>query len=244
MPTPAVTLKLRRFRRNFGIMAPKVVVRGHVPWYLLALPIVLLALLLGLGGWMVAQRSQAGVLEQEVDGLRQQLLTQREELALLRSTAGTGQNAVNIERATQQQLLGRLQVLESQNAALKEDVLLFERLIPLAGEGASVRVENFRVVAEENGRYRYRLLIVFQPDRQTTEFRGRLQLAVTYRHAGKERNLLLPRTQDSSAEYLVETKHFLRREGGFELPQEGVLLGVEARVLLGDTLRSKRSAQL
>ena len=140
MPTPAVTLKLRRFRRNFGIMAPKVVVRGHVPWYLLALPIVLLALLLGLGGWMVAQRSQAGVLEQEVDGLRQQLLTQREELALLRSTAGTGQNAVNIERATQQQLLGRLQVLESQNAALKEDVLLFERLIPLAGGGASVRV--------------------------------------------------------------------------------------------------------
>jgi len=220
------------------------VVRGHLPWYLLAIPVVLLALLLAVGGWLVAQRNQAGKLGQEVDSLRQQLQEQREELNLLRSVAGTGQSAVNIERATQQQLLGRLQLLESQNAALKEDILLFERLIPPAGERASVSVENFRVVSEANGRYRYRLLIAFQPDRQTTDFRGRLQLAITYFAAGKERNLLLPSNQNNFADYLIDTKHFLRKEGLFELPQGGRLLSVEARVLQGDTLKFKGLAQL
>ncbi len=180
----------------------------------------------------------------EVEELRQQLMEQREELTLLRSTAGTGQNAVSIERATQQQLLGRIQGLEGQNAALKEDILLFERLIPVAGEGAVIRVENFRVVREASNRYRYRLLIAFQPDRQNPDFRGRLQLAIAYLHSGKERQLLLPERRDSSTEYLLEVKHFLRREGQFELPEGAVLQGVEARVLQGDTLKSKRLAQL
>lgn len=244
MPTPAVALKLRRFRRRFGITAPKVVVRSHLPWRWLALPALLLVLLVGVVGGLVAQRNEAGTLSQDLEVLRQQLLVQREELNILRSTAGTGQNAVSIERATQQQLLGRIQVLETQNAALKEDILLFERLIPVAGESASVRVENFKVVQEANTRYRYRLLVAFQPDRQNPDFHGRLQLAIAYLHSGKERQLLLPERRDGAAEYSLETKHFLRREGVFELPEGAALRTVEARVLQGDTLKSKRLAQL
>jgi hypothetical protein len=244
MPTPAVTLKLKRFRRRFGISAPRVVVRSHVPWQWLTLPAVLLALLLGTAGWLMAQRNEAGVLGQEVESLRQQVLTQREELDFLRSTAGTGKNAVSIERAAQQQLLTRIRNLEAENSGLKEDMLLFERLIPVAGETASVRVENFRVIKEPGARYRYRLLIAFQPDKQNTDFRGRLQIAISYASAGKAMQLLLPEKQNSAAEYQLDVKHFLRREGGFELPAGAVLQGVEARVLQGDTLKSKRVAQL
>lgn len=243
MPTPTVALRLRRFRRRFGIAAPKVVVRSPLPWRWLALPALLLLLLMGMVGWLVAQRNEAGMLGQELEGLRQQLLIQGDELNLLRSTAGTGQNAVSIERATQQQLLGRIQSLEAQNAALKEDILLFERLMPVAGDSASVRIENFRVVQEASAHYRYRLLVAFQPDRQNTDFRGRLQLVIDYLHSGKAWQLLLPEKQNGSAEYLLETKHFLRREGLFELPEGAVLQRVEARVLQGDTLKSKRLAQ-
>ena len=32
MPTPAVALKLKQFRRRFGITASRVVVRSHLPW--------------------------------------------------------------------------------------------------------------------------------------------------------------------------------------------------------------------
>lgn len=244
MPTPAVALRLKRFRRRFGITAPKVVVRSHLPWQWFFLPIVLIILLFWVIGWLVLQRNEAGVLGQEMEGVRQQLLVQREELNILRSTAGTGQNAVSIERATQQKLLARIRDLESQNAAIKEDILLFERLIPAAGEGAAVRIENFRVVQEAPGAFRYRLLFAFQPDKQSPDFRGRLQFVVEFAVSGKRMQLLLPDRSEASPEYQLELKHFLRREGGFKLPEGAVLLGVEARVLQGDTLKLKRLAQL
>lgn len=243
MPVPAVSLRLQRFRRRFGIAAPKVVVRSHVPWTWLVLPAGLLALLLGAVGWLLAQRSEAGALGLEVEALRQQLLIQREELNVLRTTAGTGKNAANIERATQLQLLGKIQSLETQNAALKEDILLFERLIPVSGDSASIRVESFRVAHEGRGRYRYWLLLAFQPDKQNPEFRGRLQLAINYvRGAGKEL-LILPDKTEGLTEFNVDVKRFLRREGVFILPEGGVLQDVEVRVLQGDTLKSKQVAQ-
>jgi hypothetical protein len=219
-------------------------VRSHVPWQWIALPAVLLALLLGTAVWLKAQRNEAGALGEEVDYLRQQLLAQGEELNMLRSAAGTGKNAVNIERAAQQQLLNRIQRLESENTGLKEDILLFERLIPVAGESASVRVENFRVSKESATRYRYRLLIAFQPDKQSPDFRGRLEVAVSFANAGKALQLMLPQKGESPADYQLQIKHFLRREGVFELPVGAILQGVEARVLQGDTLKSKRLAQL
>ncbi|PKO38395.1 MAG: hypothetical protein CVU31_18995 [Betaproteobacteria bacterium HGW-Betaproteobacteria-4] len=205
---------------------------------------MLLLLLVGVVGWLIAQRNEAGALAQEKDELRQQLQVQREELNILRSTAGTGKNAVSIERATQQQLLGQIQSLEAENAALREDVLLFERLIPVAGEGGAVRVESFRLAQESPGKIRYRLLFAFQPDRQNPDFRGRLQLAVSYRLSGKSLHLQLPEGSAGSSDFQLELKHFLRREGVFALPDGAILQQVEARVLQGDTLKAKRVAQL
>lgn len=244
MPTPAVSLRLKRFRQRFGITAPRVVVRGHLAWQWFAVPMLFLVVMVGVVGWLITQRNETGSLGREVEVLRQQLLAQREELIVLRSTAGTGQNAVGIERASQQLLLERIQLLESQNAALKEDMLLFERLIPESGEGPSIRIENFRIVQEAQGRYRYRLLLAFRHGRQTPDFRGRLQLAISFLLSGKKGQLMLPDKRENGSEYQIELKHFLRREGIFDLPAGAVLQGVEARVLQGDSLKSKRSAQL
>lgn len=244
MPTPAVTLKLKRFRRRFGISAPRVVVRSHLSWRWSVLLGAVLALLLGAVGWLITQRNEAGVLGRELESLRQQVQAQRRELDVLRSTAGTGQNAVSIERAAQQQLLGRVRTLEAENAGLKEDVLLYERLVSVTGDSASVRVENFRLFDESGGRFRYRLLIAFQPDKQNPDFLGRLQIVISYARAGKTMQMLLPEKQNNSAEYQFEIKRFLRREGGFELPAGAELREVEAQILQGNTLKSRRVAQL
>lgn len=244
MPTPAVTLRIRKFRRRFGILAPKVVVRSHLPlrWY--ALSIALFALLMLSLGWHMARQSETGELGRELVDLRQQFLAQRDELNGFRSSAGTEQSAANIERAARQQLLSRIKVLESENAMLKEDMLLFERLIPAVGEAAVVRLENFRVASEAGGRYRYRLLVVYQPDRLLPEFRGALQLEVQYLHSGKVGRMLVPEAPELRRDGLVEVRHVLRREGGFVLPVGAVLQGVEARLYQGDVLKSKRMAQL
>ena len=244
MPTAAAALKLKKFRRRFGITASRVVVRSHLPWQWLALAALAAFFLLAVLIWLVLRGNEAGVMGREADSLRQQLNEQSTELNLLRSTAGIGQNAVSIERAAQQQLLAKMESLERENRSLKEDILLFERLIPVMGDEAVVRVENFRVIRDTGVRYRYRLLLAFQPAKQNPEFRGRLQLAVTFLLAGKEQQLVLPGKRGTVGEYQLEIKHFLRREGAFELPQGAELKAVEARVLQGDTLMSKRLAQL
>lgn len=244
MPTVAAALMLKKFRRRFGITASRVVVRSHLPWQWLTLAATVAFLLLGILIWLVLRGNEAGLMGRELDSLRQQLNEQGTELHFLRSMAGTGQNAVSIERAAQQQLLAKLENLERENRSLKEDILLFERLIPVVGEEAVVRVENLRVVRDGGVRYRYRLLLAFQPAKQGSEFRGRLQLAITFLLANKEQQLVLPDKRGTVGDYQLEIKHFLRREGAFELPQGAELKAVEARVLQGDTLMSKRLAQL
>jgi len=244
MPNPAVTLKLRRFRRRFGIMAPRVVVRSHVPWHWMALAGAFLLLLIVTLVWSFMQQNEAGAMGHEITTLREQLQAQREELLTLRSTAGTEQNVVNMERAAQQQLLNRVQGLERENASLKEDILLFERLIPVLGEEAAVRIENFRLTSEGRGRYRYRLLLAFQPSKQAPDFHGRLQLAVVFVQAGKEQHLVLPAAREGGADYRIDLKNFLRREGVVELPEGAQIKSIEARIMLGDTLKAKRMAQL
>ncbi len=243
MTTPAIALKLKKFRRHFGIASPRVVVRSHFPWQWVGIAIFSLCVLLTSVIWLMLSDNEVGVIGQELSDLRLQLAEQRGELELLRSTAGTGQNAVSIERAAQQQLLAKLEGLERENAALKEDVLSFERLVPVVGEEAVVRLESFRVIRDVAGRYRYRMLLAFQPARQMPEFRGQLQLAITYMQSGKQQQLLLPNKRSQADEYRLELKHFLRREGDFDLPLGAELKVVEARVLQGGTLKSKRLAQ-
>jgi hypothetical protein len=194
--------------------------------------------------WSIMQQNEAGVMGRELDAMRQQLQTQREELAVLRSTAGTEQNIVSMERAAQQQLLTRIQGLERENSSLKEDMLLFERLIPVLGDEAAVRIENFRLTPEGRGRYRYRLLLAFQPSKLAADFHGRLQLVVAYTVSGKEQHLGLPGGGDTTSDYQIDLKHFLRREGVVELPEGALLRSIEARIMLGDTLKAKRMAQL
>lgn len=205
---------------------------------------MVLAFLLGGGIWWLVQKNDECSSGEALGELQQKMQVQAEELSRLRLIAGTGQNAVSIERAAQQQLLGRMQGLEAENALLKEELLLFERLIPVSGEVAAVRVESFRVFKESGGRFRYRLLLTFRSDKQTAEFRGRLQFSISYTSSGKTHLLLLPERRESVNDFRVEIKHILRKEGGFELPADAVFQEAEVRVLEGDTLKVRRLAQL
>jgi len=243
MPVPAIALKLKRFRRRFGIAAPRVVVRGHLPWQWLAVGLLLILLFMLGAVSLFYKTSEVHLLDRELDALRLKVGQQGEELLLLRGVAGTEQNVVLMEKTAQQQLLSRIRSLESENASLKEDVRLFERLIPVPGEGGAIRIENFRVTSEGDGRFRYRLLLAYQPDKQLQEFSGRLQFVVVFTLAGKEQKLSLPDKQEGLA-YQIQLKHFLRREGVFLLPVGSGVKEVEARVLAGDTLKAKRLAQL
>lgn len=239
MPTPAVSLRLKRFRHRFGISAPRVVVRSVLPrqWVLFfgfagVAVLVALVWLFHFGGFLG---------DSQLAELREQLKVQQGELDFLRSRVGTGQNAVNMERAAQQQLVARIQELETENSALKEDMLIFERLIPVAGQESLVRIESFRVVSEASGRYRYRLLLAYQAAQRGAGFRGVYEVVVAYRSSdGALRQLVLPGSKGG----LVDVQHFLRREGFIELPAGATLISVEARLLQAGKLVAKQVANL
>lgn len=246
MPTPAVTLKLRRFRRRFGITAPRVAVRTHIPWQWYAAGMLALTLAITAIAWSIAQRGEKAQLQQEIGRLEDRLKLAAQELQELRAAVGTEQSGVQMERSAKQQLHSRVKLLEGENASLKEDIAFFERLVPPAGGAeAAVRIERLRVVAEaEPERYRYRLLVGFVANKQVKDFKGRLQLAISYSLAGRDQLMTLPGGHESPPEYGIEVRHFLRKEGVFALPAGAKLRGVEARILQSDTLKAKRSAQL
>lgn len=246
MPPPAPTLKIRRFRRRFGIAAPKVVVRTHIPWPWYGAALLVLILGVAITVWIVAQRGEKAVLVAEVSDLRESLASSEAKLAGLRGSLGAEVSGVQLERTVRQQLQVRVKALESENAALKEEIAYFEHLVPLAGGEAAVRIERFHVTRDpEAGRYRYRLLMAFEASKQVREFKGALQISATYVLEGKDALLTLPEKNGKDAsEMLVELKHFLRKEGEFRLPSAARLKSVEARLLQGGTLRAKRFATL
>lgn len=244
MPISAMSRRLRRLRRHFGIAAPKVVVRSQ---WSLQRAFTVLALFAALGMftfWLAAPRFGAPLAGSEYAALRKQLDDYHQENLQLRAQASGGESALAIERAAQLQLLQKLELLEKENAALKEDLRFFERLLSASDNGGTLRIEGFSVTAESALRYRYRMFIVFNADKQNPDFRGRLQLTVNYVHEGKESQLVLPAHVSSGSEYLLNIRRFSRREGGFELPEGGQLKGVEARILQGDIVRVQKNAKI
>lgn len=241
MPFPVGSMKFRLRRRAFGGSAYRVVVRRHLPWYLYVLG-AMAAILLLIALVFATQRPDAEE-QKELDSLRRKVRQLDDELLSLRSTAGTEKNALQMERSANQQLINRVNVLESENAALKEDLLLFERLLQVGGGDAAVRIEGLKVLPEGPNRFRYRVLLAYQPGKRVAEFRGRLQLVVFFLLEGKLKELFVLAEKDGAASLDVEIRGFLRKDGRFELPYGAALQSVELRVFQGDTLKAKRREQ-
>ena len=213
-----------------------------MPWYWYVLGAT--AALFLVFALLSATQQRGGDGQQELNSLRRQVRQLDDELLGLRSTAGTEKNAVQMERSTTQQLSNRIKVLESENAALKEDLLLFERLLQAAGGDASVRIEGLKVLPDGPRQFRYRILLAYQSGKRPQEFRGRLQLVIVFSLEGKSKELIISEGREGASGIDVEVRGFLRKEGRFELPVGAALKSVEARVFQGDTLKTKRHEQL
>jgi len=119
---------LKKLRQRFGISAPKVAVRTHVPWYVRWLLLaVLLSFSVALAAWMYdAGRRFAGFDQSEVRdelaAMRNELQAARGELGRLRATTNAADSKLSIERSAQSQLAKQIRSLEQDNARLREDL--------------------------------------------------------------------------------------------------------------------------
>lgn len=228
--------RLWKLRQRFGIAAPKVAVRTHLPWYLRWLVLgALVAASVALGMWMYeAGRRIAGYdateAEREIATVRGELSAAKEELARLRSIANAAESKIAIERTAQQDLVKQLRAMEADNARLREELAVFESTLSVDPRStAPVSIRRFKVEPELlRGEYRFHLLVLAVGAKRD-DFKGRFELIVGLTQGGRDVMMTLPRAAGEEG-FDLSFKHFQRIQGTFRVDPSARVNNVQVRV--------------
>ena len=240
--------RFAKLRQRFGIAAPRVSVRTHVPWYLRWLGIaVMLAFSVALALWMYdAGRRFAGFdrseVEQELATARSELLKLREELESLRAIANAADSKVSIERTAQQKLAQQARGLEQDNARLREELAIFESMLSSdTASAAPLSVLRFKVEPDVlPGEFRYRVLLLASGPRRGKDFQGRLELVVNLTEGARSAMMTVPGLgQTGNSAFHLGFKHFQRADGTFRVDPKAKVVNVQLRVYETGSLEPK-----
>jgi len=225
----------RRVKRSFGISAPKLAVRLHIPWYLrwsMIVPFVLAAL--GLAWWAYGSglelagfhRSET---QQELTRLREQIARMGMENAQLSSQVAQYERQIQIDQASNQETSRQLKNLSDENAHLQEDLAFFQNLTAMRGKEGELGVHRLRLERDKMpGEYHLRMLLV-QSGQRAKEFNGSYQLVATVVENGLRTTHLFP--QDTgNTQFKLSFKYYQRVEQNIQLPQSAQLENVQVRI--------------
>lgn len=228
-----------RLRHKFGISAPRLAVRPHVPWYV-RWAITLLFVLLA--GWMVWWAYDVGLgyagfyrgqAERELAQLRDQIAALKDENIKLSGQAAAFERQAQIDRAANQETGKQLKVLNETNAGLQEDLAFFQGLSLSGKRDGELTIHRLKIERDAlPGEYRCRLLLVQSGQQHAKEFKGRLQLLVSAQHNGKKTVLTLPpeRAAAEDAAYQLNFKYYQRVERSFQVPPDMSVESIQVRV--------------
>ena len=238
----------KKFRQRFGISAPRVAVRTHVPWYLRWLLLaVLLAFSVALAAWMYdAGRRFAGFdrgeVQDELASLRKEFDSTRDELTKLRAMANAADSKMSIERTAQIKLAQQIRLLEQDNARLREDLAIFESMMSADAGGAQpLSIQRFKVEPDGlPGEYRFRMLLLTGNRRDRGDFQGRLELLVGVQQGGRNAMILVPdRAAADAPAFKLAFRNFSRVEGTFRVDPMAKVGTVQVRVFEAGTAQAK-----
>jgi hypothetical protein len=181
-------MRWKLLRRRWSVTAPRMSVRGHLPW---PLRWAALALALGFSAALALWafdlgRSLAGLdrrAADELERLRVELTQLRGEREKARAIANTADSLLTAERTVQDRLVAQLKLAEADNLALQRELGFFERLLPVGGgEGPVIRA--LQADLPSPGRVHYQLLVM-QPGKTPAEFKGRCEITLAGTLDGK-----------------------------------------------------------
>ncbi len=238
---------LRKIKRKYGISAPRLAVRPHVPWYVrwaIILPFVLAAgglVWWAYGSGIAFAGFHHGQTKHELPELRAQVSSLRDENTQLASQAASFERQAQIERAANLETAKQLQGVSEENLRLKEDLTLFQNLTLSGTREGELSLQHFRVKRDTlPGEYRYRLLLVQGGQQRTKPFQGNLQLLVNVLHNGKRSVMLFPQKNTTpvntlgyageDATYQLNFKYYQRIERSFQLPPRMSVESVQVRI--------------
>jgi len=234
-----------KFRRRRPATAARLTIRHRLPWPVKGLAV---ALLLGIAVVLVSWSYRMGrastgfdpdVARQQLAGLTTRIHALEAERDRLRGSADAAESAINIERATREQLATQIKTLEADNAKLKDDLAFFESMLPTGTGAQAVAIARLDGELEAPTRLRYRLLV--RQGARGQAFSGSLQLAVGVQQHGAARVLLFPAEGGADPKYQLEFKYYQRLEGVLDLPDGVTVKTIEARVLEKGKIRARQS---
>jgi len=234
-------VKWRRLKGRFGISAPRLAIRPHVPWYWRSLALVIiLGVALALGHWIYdAGRSLAGFdwreSEQALSELRNEILQLKEENSQLRKSVNANASSMQMEQTAQQGLTEQIRRLVAENGQLKEELAVFESLASGGGKTATATASRLSVEPDgASGLYRYHVLLTSGSGQGDKELVGNVQLVINTVLGDKTVILNYPRAGEK--EIRVSFRRFLRHAGSFQLPPGARVKDVEAQLLVGGSV--------
>jgi len=233
---------LRALRGRFGITAPRVAVRTHVPWHWRWATLLVLVGLVIVIVWSAYDPNfdLAGLRQnesqREISKLNDLVQRQRDELGELRVRIAQAERQLQIERAAYVDVAKQVQTLSEESAGLREDLAFFQSLMPATGRDGTITINRFRMQPETpEGEYRYRLLLV-QGGQRARDFQGNVQFVVNLLQEGRDLVLVLPAEGEQvPRQYQLNFRFFQRVEGILKIPPGSTMKSLQVRVFENGT---------
>lgn len=233
------------------ISAPKMTIKRHLPWPLLAL---VWAVAIGLGAAVAVWTYQLGRSnlpglraddnEEQVEVLAERVKKLSAENERLQSASNASQNELKIVQTAQAQLAAQLKNLEAENNRQKEDLAFFDSLLPTNLGAPGITIQRFKAELASPRQVRYRVLVM-QGGAGTQQFTGNLQLSITVWQGGKSAIMNFPENNSPDlARYRLSFKYYQRVEGLLNVPEGATIKAVAVRVLDRGQVRAQQSVDL
>lgn len=236
---------IKSIKRKFGVFAPQVAVRPHVPWYLRWLVIVVLATLLVLLSWIMFDAGRQFTsfdkkgINHELDQLSDFSARLKQENEKLRTQVTGLERQLQMDRTTKEDIAEQVKILGDENIHLKENLAFFQNLVSGDGKATeNIFIYHFNLEQGQSPReYRYSLVLL-RGGQHTNNFKGKLAFAVHLWQDGKKVEMPLP-SEGSSGVFSINFKFYHRVEKTFKAPPNAVVKGLQVQVFENGTKKAK-----
>lgn len=228
--------RIKGIKRRFGVFAPQVSVRPHIPWYLRCLVIIVLVVLVLLLCWVMFDAGRQFTsfdkngIRHESDQFSNFDSRLKREKEKLRTQVTKLQLQLQIDSTTRNNITERIKVLEDKNAQLKEESVFFENLV--SGKGrttGNIFIYYFKLKqGQAPGEFRYNLVLL-QGGEKVNDFQGKLAFTAHLWQDGKKVKMPIV-SKDSPEEFNLKFKFYHRVEKTFEVPPDTVVESLEVQV--------------
>jgi hypothetical protein len=229
----------RSLRRHFGIAAPRMAVRTHLPWWGRgAIALSLAAVLAGMWWWgfdvgQILGGFNRKEIEPRLASLEADATRYRAEATEIRAHSALLESELAMTRGKQDALTKQATELTAENAQLKEELAFLQKLVSDSSKSVGLAVQRVDVEPDGNNAWRFSILVV-RGGSPKDEFVGKMVIRATLAPSPPAEEpvpaIQIPDDDPETGPALrLKFKYYQRVEGRFRVPPGSRVTAVEVR---------------